>query len=56
MTDEPSDFLPIIFTYDELTDMWSYYIGGHAGVADSKQELVDKVYELIYNGENELDD
>ena len=38
-----------MITYDEMIDMWSYYVGEHTGVADTKQELVEKVWDLIYS-------
>jgi hypothetical protein len=46
MSDE-EEFLPILISYDELIDMWSYHVGDHVGVADDKSELVSKVWELI---------
>jgi hypothetical protein len=41
------DYLPILVTYDELTDMWSFYVGDEVGVADTKQELLEKIWSLI---------
>ena len=41
------DYLPIMITYDELTDMWSFYVGDEIGVADTKEELIQKVWGLI---------
>ena len=40
-------FLPIMITYDELTDMWSFYVGDEIGVADTKQELIEKIWTIV---------
>ena len=49
MFEDSEEYLPIMITYDEMIDMWSYYVGEHTGVADTKQELVEKVWDLIYS-------
>ena len=49
-----SDFIPVIVSYDELTDMWSYTVNDISGIADTKEELVQQVWELINNWENDV--
>ena len=49
MFEDSEEYLPIIITYDEMIDMWSYYVGEYTGVADTKQELIEKVWDLIYS-------
>lgn len=41
------DFIPLFITFDPLLDMWSYTVGNKSGVADTKLELVEKVWTLV---------
>ena len=42
-----NDFIPLLITFDPILDMWSYTVGNQSGVADTKHELVKKVWELV---------
>ena len=44
---DDDDFIPILITFDPIMDMWSYTVGEHSGVADTKTELVQKVWMLV---------
>ena len=52
--DFADEYLPIAITYDEMTDMWSFYVGEHVGVADTKEELVKKMWDLINNWKQDV--
>lgn len=41
------EFLPILITYDEVIDMWSYKVGYAFGVADNEHELVEKIWKHV---------
>lgn len=50
--EEYEEYLPIIISYDEEIDMWSYQVGDEAGVADTRSELIDKIWDLVYDWKN----
>lgn len=41
------NFIPLLITFDPILDMWSYTVGNQSGVADTKTELVHKVWNLV---------
>jgi len=49
-----NEYTPIAITFDELLGLWSYEVGEYIGVADSKEELVHKIWTLV-NDWNEND-
>lgn len=41
------NFIPLLITFDPILDMWSYTVGNQSGVADTKTELVQTVWNLV---------
>lgn len=41
------NFVPVIITHDEAMGLWSFYVGDEYGVAETREELAQKIWNII---------